>query len=212
MSAATQEISVLETVASQLEAEGYDVYIQPSGPVLPLFLRDNPPDAVALGKDRNLAIEVLRETPSSKHQLDRLREKISGHKGWELRVYFVSPSQASGSIEKVSREVIEQSIKSVRELAAAGNTGPALLLAWATFEALSRALLPDKFVRRQTPQRLIEVLAEDGHVTPGEADHLRLLADTRNQLTHGGLQVRIANADVERLIGILETLLTLLPR
>src|SRR5262249_32811188 len=194
MSAAAQEISVLETVASQLEAEGYDVYIQPSGPVLPLFLRDQPPDAVALGKDRNLAIEVLRESPSSKDQLERLREKLSGHEGWELRVYFVSPSHTSESIEGVSRQVIEQSMKSVRDLAGGGHTGPALLLAWATFEALSRALLPDKFARRQTPQRLIEVLAEDGHLTPGEADHLRLLAESRNRLTHGGLQIKVTKA------------------
>jgi hypothetical protein len=211
MSAATQEISVLETVASQLEAEGYDVYIQPSGPVLPQFLRDHPPDAVALSKERNLAIEVVRESPFSKQQMDELRERLSGHKGWELRVYFVSPSQTTGPMEGVSRQIIEQSIQAVRELAADGRTRPALLLGWATFEALGRALLPEKFVRPQTPARLIEVLAEDGHLTPAEADHLRGLADSRNQLTHGGLHLKIVTADVERLVATLETLLTLLP-
>ena len=210
MSETATETSVLENVLPQLEAEGYEVYARPAPSVLPSFLRQFQPDAVALRTDKNLLIEVLREGPSSKGKLASIRALLSDHKDWELRVYWISPSSNFRFIGAASPGSIEQSIQSVEELTARGDLSPGLLLSWATFEALGRALLPNEFARPQTPGRLIEILASRGLITPSEADGLRRLADMRNRLSHGDIEVKVSQSDVERLLSILKMLARLL--
>jgi uncharacterized protein YutE (UPF0331/DUF86 family) len=85
--------------------------------------------------------------------------------------------------------------------------GPSLLLAWATFEALARAVVSGEFQRPQTPGRLVQVLAQGGYLTPTEADKLRRLAEKRNKLIHGDLQVRVSKAEVKRFARVLDTML-----
>ena len=206
MSHEASEATLLESVLPELEAEGFEVFANPSPPILPPFMRGHSPDAIALRKDKKLAIEVLREGVPSNRRLDKLRELFSQHKDWELRVYWVSPSSIRRAIEGASRNVIELSIKAIEELAADGRTRPALLMAWATFEAIGRAILPDRLQRPQTPGRLIEVLAAEGHVTPTEADNLRRMAESRNHLIHGGLETSVPEADLQRFIDVLKTL------
>jgi len=190
------EATLLESVLPDLEAEGFEVFANPSPPLLPPFMRDHSPDAIALRKDKKLAIEVLHEGAPSNRRPDRLRELFSQHKDWELRVYWISPSSTGREIAGASRNVIEQSIKAVEELTADGRTRPALLMAWATFEAIGRAILPDKLQRPQPPGRLTEVLAAEGYITPTEADHLRRLAESRSHLIHGGLEMPVPEADL----------------
>jgi hypothetical protein len=206
MSHEASEAALLDSVLPDLEAEGFEVFANPSPPILPPFMRGHSPDAIALRKDKKLAIEVLREGVPSNRRLDKLRELFSQHKDWELRVYWVNPSSVRRAIEGASRNVIEQSIKAIEELTAGGRTGPALLMAWATFEAIGRAILPDRLQRPQPPGRLIEVLAAEGHVTPTEADHLRRMAESRNHLIHGGLETSVPEADLQRFIDVLKTL------
>jgi uncharacterized protein YutE (UPF0331/DUF86 family) len=206
MNHGASEATLLESILPDLESEGFEVFANPSAPILPAFMRDHSPDAIALRKDKKLAIEVLREGAPSNRRLDKLRELFSEHKDWELRVYWVSPSSVSKVIEGASRDVIEQSIKAVEELTAVGRTKPALLMAWATFEAIGRAILPDRLQRPQTPGRLIEVLAAEGQITPTEADHLRRLAESRNHLIHGGLETSVSEADLQRFVDVLKTL------
>ncbi len=206
-----QQAAVLENVLADLRAQGFDVFVQPSRQALPAFLKGHSPDAIAIRDDRKLVIEVLSPGPSSGKSLTQLREALSKESGWELRAVWVSSTNIAKSIEQVSPRTIDQSIKSVKSLLSANREQPALLMAWATFEALGRALLPEKFSRPQTPGRLVDVLAEGGQLTPTEADQLRPLANLRNQLIHGGLQVPVSRENVEGFVAILETLKALLP-
>jgi uncharacterized protein YutE (UPF0331/DUF86 family) len=206
MSREASEAALLDSVLPDLEAEGFEVFAHPSPPLLPAFMRDHSPDAIALREDKKLAIEVLHEGAPSHRRLDRLRELLSQRKDWELRVYWISPTNIRKAIEGVSRDIIEQSIKAAEELTADGRTRPALLMAWATFEAIGRAILPDKLQRPQPPGRLAEVLAADGYITPTEADHLRRLAESRNHVAHGGLETSVSEADLQRFVDVLKTL------
>src|SRR3984893_16318882 len=110
------EAALLDSVLPDLEAEGFEVFANPSPPILPPFMRGHSPDAIALRKDKKLAIEVLREGVLSNRRLDKLRELFSQHKDWELRVYWVSPSSIRRAIEGTSRNAIEQSIKANKDL------------------------------------------------------------------------------------------------
>ena len=210
MSPEATEAAVLESIVPQLEAEGFEVYAHPSGHLLPPFLRGYSPGAIALREDRKLAIEVLREGPSSKGRLDKLRELLSGRRDWELRVYWISPSNTPEAITVASSKDIEQAINTIEDLSDKKLFAPALLMAWATLEALGRASLPERLERPQTPRGLVQVLAGDGYITPSEADRLRQLAEVRNRLIHGGLRVKIASRDIKSFTAVLRTLLKLL--
>jgi uncharacterized protein YutE (UPF0331/DUF86 family) len=204
------EAAVLENIVPQLEAEGYEVYSHPSAHLLPFFMQSYQPDAIALREDKKLAIEVIRKGSPSAKNLDRLRDLLSGHRDWELRVYWISPSSTPKPIEQASAKDIEQAIKTIEQLASERLFAPALLMAWATLEGLGRALLSEKLLRPQTPGTLVEVLAGDGYVTPTEADRLRSLIAARNQIAHGGLQAKVGPKDIKSFLLVLNTLLKLL--
>jgi uncharacterized protein YutE (UPF0331/DUF86 family) len=210
MSSDSREAAVLENIVPQLEAEGFEVITQPTRYRLPPFMQSYSPDAIALREDKNLAIEVLAKGTSSTKNLDELRGLLAGHKDWELRVYWISPSNTPKPIEPASAKDIEQAIKTVEHLTSEGLLAPALLMAWAALEGLGRALLLEKIVRPQTPGRLVEVLAGEGYVTPTEADRLRALIATRNQIVHGGLRAKVSPRDLKSFLSVLKTVRKLL--
>ena len=167
MTTAEREVQLLESIASNLRAEGYDVFIRPQPGVLPPFMADYTPDAIGFGK----------------------------------------PTSDSRELSVASRQAIEGSLAGAQSLNSTGSPAPALIMAWATFEALARRRSPLIFARPQTPQRLIEMFAAEGHVTPDEADLLRRLAETRNKLVHGELEVAISVTEVSDFIAILAGLM-----
>lgn len=207
MSTHTTEREMLERVVPELEAEGYEVYLHPNRPLLPPFLAGYVPDAVALGRGKSLAVEVLKKSPQATRKLKRVQALFEGQDKWELRVIWVAPASANESLQVQTSVTIKQRIGEVRALAAQGHLGPSLLLAWATFEALARAVVSGEFQRPQTPGRLVQVLAQGGYLTPTEADELRRLAEKRNKLIHGDLQVRVSKAEVKRFARVLDTML-----
>jgi hypothetical protein len=207
MSTQTTEREMLERVVPELAAEGYEVYLHPNRPLLPPFFAGYVPDAVALGPGKNLAVEVVRKSPQATRKLKRIQALFEGQDKWELRVIWVAPASANESLQVQTSVTIKQRIGEVRALAAQGHLGPSLLLAWATFEALARAVVSGEFQRPQTPGRLVQVLAQGGYLTPTEADKLRRLAEKRNKLIHGDLQVRVSKAEVKRFARVLDTML-----
>jgi uncharacterized protein YutE (UPF0331/DUF86 family) len=197
---------VLEQVVPQLEAEGYTVYLEPTRQLLPSFMTGYVPDAIAFRSDKKLAIEVLVEGDRSATKEPGLKQRFEGEKDWELRVLYARPTSPRNELPVMDDQAIDASIASAESLISTKQLGAALLIAWATFEALGRALSPKEFARPQTPLRLVEVLAADGSLTPPEADLLRGLATTRNQFIHGGLDKRVDLAELQKFIDILKTL------
>jgi len=52
----------------------------------------------------------------------------------------------------------------------------------------------------------VQVLAQEGYLTPSEADQLRALTEKRNSLIHGQLQIQVAKLEVEQFRVLLEKL------
>jgi uncharacterized protein YutE (UPF0331/DUF86 family) len=207
-----EEIALMEGFTADLEAEGYEVYVQPSSSILPKFMRGFLPDAIARKPGKNLVIEIVREGQRRSAQLEELRKLISEHDDWQLRLLLVTPSNIVLPVEVSTREEIARTIANAEELAESRQLTAALLLAWAAFEALGRALLPERFVKPQTPRRLVEVLASSGYVTPTEADHIRSLIDSRNKFIHGALSTSVKFDDIKEFIKILRSTLRFLKR
>jgi REase_AHJR-like len=204
-----RERLVIEQVIPTLESEGYTVYLQPSRQQLPSFMKRYVPDAIALGPRKKLAIEVVFDEPLSKLKLDELRGLFDGQGDWELRVLYSRAARPKDILPAASNAEIARSINSVENLAASGQFGAALLIAWSTLEALGRRLLGTAFQRPQPATQLVEALAGRGDVTPSEADLLRKLAPLRSQLSHGKLDISVEPSELNDFVRILKVLHTL---
>jgi uncharacterized protein YutE (UPF0331/DUF86 family) len=201
-----QNRELLDAVTADLRARGYRVFIEPSLNLLPPDLRDLRVDAIAFRENEKLAIEIVVEGEVGRTKEQRLKERFDRLPEWKLEVYFVRPGRDESGLTPVSAEAIDTSIDSIKRLIEQQQYAAALLVGWATTEAISRALSPKKFARPQTPGRLVEVLAQDGFVTPSEADEFRQLYSVRNELIHGGLN---RAATREQLTSFLKLLITL---
>ncbi|WP_254070348.1 hypothetical protein [Acidisphaera sp. L21] len=206
-----REDAVFQAVVPQLEAEGFSVFLHPSASMLPAFLQGYRPDAIAYKGDRKMAIEITARTQNDGSKLKRLREALQAHPEWELQVFYAPPLRNEDAIPASSRETIEEHLQRIEGSLEAMGTTAALLLAWATFEAAARRLVPDGFAQPQSPSRLIEVLASQGYVTPDEADTLRGLIQIRNAAAHGRLDLTTTRSQVEDLVGVTRTILALEP-
>ena len=202
----TSEADVLESLLPKYQAEGFDVFVNPSPSILPPFMQTYRPDAVALRSDRKIAIEVVRSTGGSAEKIRELQSLFAPQSDWELRVFYVSPLTSEKALEVASRPAIKSAIQRVLDLKRDGHKLPAVIMAWATLEALGRALLPGQLGRPQTPARLIEVLASAGYLTPQEADTLRAAISLRNAAVHGGLDPIVDERLLDQLIAALHTL------
>lgn len=197
---------IIEQLAPRLEADGYSVIFEPPRQMLPPFMEGYIPDAIAVGPQKKIAIEVIVEGEAAKNKERDLKRLFENAKDWELNVYYVRPSAAKDQLSPPSMAAVDASIRSVEKLAADGATAPAALMCWAIFEALARLLSPDKFARAQPAAKLVETLAGGGYVTPSEADFLRKMARLRNELVHGDLEKRVASVDVLEFIAALKEL------
>ena len=113
--------------------------------------------------------------------------------------------------EPLPRAVIYQSLETVRDLVKDGHTLPALIMGWATMEAVGRTMLPSRFPKAQTPGRLVDVLAAYGQITPAEAERLRVLAQLRNRAVHGAFQVSVPKNDLDHFLELISRMLQELP-
>lgn len=201
------ETNALDRIVPELQAEGYEVFVRPQKTLVPSFMGEFSPDAIAIRSDKNLLIEVVHKSAEAAKKLEQITALLRGHDEWELRVIWVAPEVEISGLTTQDAAQIKARILEIKELAFHGHYEPAMLMAWATLEALTRAVLTTQMERAQTTGRLIQVLATEGYLTPSEADSLRGLAEKRNKLSHGELQVRISSDELEDLIAILDVIL-----
>lgn len=199
-------MEILNAVVPELEAQGYEVFLQPSGTLLPKFLQGFRPDAIALSAKKNLAIEIARETAEARQHVQQLSSLVEGQPNWELRVFWVNPIASRTTISVQPPAKLKEKIEEANKLWTEGHYGSALLVGWATFEAICRALMPQSFVRPQTPARLVEVISSEGYVSPDEADRLRSLAQLRNNFIHGSLDIPMDKQEIAFFLDIISRL------
>lgn len=202
------ESDVLQRLVPELQAEGYEVFLHPNRTLVPEFLKGYAPDILARRADKNVVIEVKRRSTNPDEKLEGLAKRFENKKDWEFRVIWIEPMSAVQTLRIQTPETVNARITEIRELTEQGYLSPALLLAWATFEAIGRTLVIQQFQRPQTPGRLVQVLATEGYLTPTEADTLRVLAEKRNRLIHGELDTGASTDDMRRFAEILDTLLS----
>src|SRR5579884_310090 len=172
------ESNTLRNLQKLSEARGLKFYINPPREIIPDFLGDFQPDAIALGPEGGIIIEVkLRGSPASKKQLAAISKKIASQKGWEFRaIYLNPPSDEMAPTEKPTSEQLEAIFKEIEELAKGGHRAAAFVRAWAALESLARLASANSEARDSKglpPIQAIQILAEEGYIENEAADRCR---------------------------------------
>lgn len=200
---------ILQMLLPNLEADGFRVFLHPDRSILPAFMHNYRPAAIAMRADKKIAIEVTSHPRQAEPRGGERQDMFAAHPDWERRVIYAPTQSVDRAIGVIPRERVIENLD--RLLTVFDNAGsiPALLTGWSVFEAAARSLIPDDLGRPQTPGRLLERLASDGYITPGEADSLRKLGDLRNAAAHGKLDAAVTRGQIAGLVTVTRTLLDL---
>lgn len=201
----TFEDSVLDAHEPKWVADGYRVVRRPSQAALPPFLHGFTPDALLIGREPKVVVEVVAKGDINvPRKMDDLKKRLRGHEDWRVEVLFAG--QAPAQLRSMTLRSLEDAVATVRRLADDEPRG-ALLLAWATIEAVARYLEPERTKRPQSPARVVEVLASGGHITPSQAQTIRDAIKDRNNIVHGELDIRPSKEAIAGLAEIVEHVL-----
>jgi hypothetical protein len=207
MAGGARKAVLIESLIPQLEADGFQVFVQPPAAMLPPFLQGMRPDVIALKAGQKLAVEVVTGDEGEPAKAGRLAALMAGHAEWQFRVFYAPADRRAAGEVAPSREAVSRLLDRLPDLHRGSGALPALLTAWAAFEAAGRIALGDAAAGVMDTARLIEALAHDGLLTPDEADWVRSLAQRRNGAAHGDLAATLAAEELSRLIELCRMLL-----
>lgn len=203
------ESNILRNLRQASEARGLKFYVNPPRDVVPAFLADFQPDAIAVGPDGGIIIVDMKHRRSSASEplLAAIAKRVSDQKGWEFRaIYLNPPMDGTQPIAKPTPEQIQARLGEIDALTKAGHPAAALVTAWAVLESLARLATANGQARTQkgfSPLQAIQTLAEEGYIESDAADRLREMAKLRNAVVHGDFSVDVPAAQVD---GLLEQL------
>lgn len=203
------ETTILQMLLPRLEAEGFQVVLNPPKSVLPPFMKGYQPDAIALRDDKKVALKVKSRFAQAHLSTQIIRDMFSAHPDWELRIIYAPTQKADQPITLIPPERVLENLDRLLEIFDNAGSVPALLTGWSVFEAAARSVIPGNLQQPQMPERLLEVLASDGYITPQEADDLRNFAVLRNKAAHGQLDIAVSRDQIAALAGISRTLMNL---
>lgn len=112
----TSESTIVENLLPKYQADGFDVYVNPSPSILPPFMQDYRPDAIALKKDKKIAIEVVRSATGVDRKVRDITSLFADHPEWELQVFYAAPLSPDASLHAASAKLIGDSIQRILEL------------------------------------------------------------------------------------------------
>jgi DNA-binding transcriptional ArsR family regulator len=185
-----RESRLLDLLGQRYEERGYAFFKYPPREMLPEFLREYRPDAIALGPKDNVVIEVKSgrgERPAK--QIARLFKE---QQDWRLDLVFAEDVDAGEPVlSSPARETIDAAISQAKKLKANEFVQAALVIAWSALEAAARLHDKHEEHRTRTTQSLVEFLERDGLVDFETAKDLRSAGELRNRLVHGDFETKV---------------------
>lgn len=188
--------SALRGLQQAAEARGLKFYINPPREVVPTFLGDFQPDAIALGPEGGIVIEVKsQKSRPSERQLAAIAKRISEHKGWEFRAIYLSPrTEEAPPIAKPTLSQLQAVFGEIDALIKGGYSTAAFIVLWAALESLARlasSLGGSERPESLSPIQVVQTLAEEGYIENEAADRLREMTKLRNAIVHGDLSIDV---------------------
>jgi hypothetical protein len=207
-------------VVRDYEQLGYKVLA-----AMPDVLRPYRPDIVLQKGDETVIIEV--KTPSSRKAnglWSHLAQAVAEHPGWHFKIVAADtgegdvldmrtlpgPTEVSARLSVVERLLAVERLLDDHDKSVGPLVVPALLFAWALFEAAARlCMLGDDRdpIKPSTPIALLKNLVSLGHIDQDEFLKVRSIMERRNAAAHGILDVPVSEADVRFLVQLSTRLL-----
>lgn len=191
----------LEHLRKNFEVKGYQFIENPTGSQVPDFLRGYRPDALALGPNENVVIEVKqRKARASDVTLAHLAQRVSAQDGWRFIVVYSGEDEGDAvKLKRAGKIEIDQALNDARSLEAFGFHRHAFVAIWSILEALARRLYSEdktSLFGPLSPIQVIQRLAMDGYVGSEDAKRLQHLISLRNLAVHGELNVNVPSEDI----------------
>jgi hypothetical protein len=195
--ASVMERAVLDEMEPRWKRRGYRLVRRPSREELPEFLRGFEPDAIAVGVQPSLVIEIVNpRRKATAARVSQLSSLFENQDEWKLEVIYV-PSEfgeVAVSSEAEIRQALEDGVRLIES-----EPRAALLLVWAALEAAARHVHPDLASQELTSGSLIELLVSHGDLGLDDQDVLRRIARKRNAVAHGDLTARVHREEIQRI-------------
>ncbi|MBT2132703.1 hypothetical protein KK137_00015 [Croceibacterium sp. LX-88] len=207
---ADAEREVLERLRSRYEQQGSTFVVAPDASLLPEFLGPYIPDAIVQTGDKTIAIEVKHgQSPVTQARLRDLRRIFDGHPDWQLLVvYAPSGPLQSLTIPSATPSAIRMRLDDVHRLNKAGFVDAALVMGWSLLEACLQLVGETDSAKPRTPGTVVQTLAANGHISPGEEQQLRSLIEVRNRIVHGDVAAQSTGSDVELVLRTVENIIS----
>ena len=184
----------LKQVADAYASQGYQVTIRPNPEALPSFAKDFKIEI--LGKRGTegvlVAVKKDRDEVAADSNLTRYAEITGLQKGWRFDFAILEAENPSSreidGARDFSEEDIEKSFGESLDMVRLGFLRPALITAWAGFEAAMRLRLRAAGERAgwgSPPRSMLNELYSNGVINVEEFRKLETLSRMRNQIVHG---------------------------
>jgi len=209
--AETRERVILDRLKETYEQQGYEFFAYPPRELVPPFLGDFRPDAIALKTGEGIIIEVKsRRRGGQEPGLAEIAELVSAQSNWQFMVFFEEdrPEDVVRIVRSTSAQISAQ-VDEIQRLASSGHYRAAFMLGWAALEAIARAIMATQGVsseRPYSPLQAIQSLEMNGFLDSNAARHLQAKAKLRDAAVHGDFSVEIDSESVEFLIQQLRAL------
>lgn len=206
-SSSNLERFALEDIERRFSAMGYTLVHHPQAALLPSFLGNFRPDAIAIGKSPNVIIEVMTRRGSVEAEatkIKQLQQLLDGQNDWKLEVVYTTPSTPPPDV--ATAQAIRRRFEEIKALAPIDRRAT-LIMSWSILEAVCRAALPDRAARPLSPGTAVEFLASLGYIMPSEAETLRAAARARNLIVHGDLGQEVRTALLDQVLNVIDALI-----
>ncbi len=197
-----RESNVLRSFQRVSEARGLTFYVDPPRKVVPDFLGNYQPDAIARGSEGGIIIQVTRPgSGKAEKRFAEISQRVSRQKGWTFQLVYLNPLDET-PIAKPTWQQLQAAFGETEALASGGHYAAALVNAWAVLEALARLATTESETERfsTSPLHAVQALAEEGFVENEVAGRLRGLARLRDAVVHGDLSVDVTAEQVGMLV------------
>lgn len=199
------EHTIMTNLRREYEEQGYAFYENPPPGALPAFLGKFQPDAIAVRGEEGVVLE-LKPSTAKPDALNYIADRFAGQTRWQFRVIFYHVPEETNEVEPTRIPFKELRSRVIR-LQEQGEMDGALLLGWATLEAVLREKsAPSSYRIPTTPKQIAERLEHFGIITAEQAQLLQQAAVVRASVAHGRFDLRPGTGLVEVLLDVAQAL------
>ncbi|MDX2760418.1 hypothetical protein [Streptomyces europaeiscabiei] len=177
----------LRQLASDYRSRGYLIVPIEDVSEVPSDIVDLQPDMIVRKPGETIVVELKSSKTVHDPRLEELAEAVSRHKNWKLELIWLG----STPTESLSRQQIQETVSSAREVAQINLTA-ALLLGWSAAEATldlliekSGSELAEGVGGARSPRAKVSLAESLGLISESLYKTLSQAGDFRNRAAHG---------------------------